>query len=249
MRPLASWSGIVGAGASILAGILGGLQFSEYSHVSQYLSEAYAVGTPYGLWLRYVLYVPSGVLIALFALLAIRELPRYRLLIPGFLGIAIFYGMAMVVGGVFPCDAGCNKDLGPASWSHAIHLASGAFTHAFVPGALLLIGIGARKWQRGIAFASLAAATVCFMCNLVLGADPLWTYVGVVQRMFEGMVLCWVVFAALCLRHKAAAQVREQGIDLAVIQGGRPPHMVRLCAKTPGATRRFAPTPPRRRAA
>jgi hypothetical protein len=250
MRSLASWSGILGVAGSLLAAVLGGLQFSDYSHLSQYLSEVHAVGTPYGFWLRYALYVPSGILIALFALCAISQVPRHRLLIPGFLGIAIFYGISMAVGSVFPCDAGCNKELGPASWSHVIHLTSGAFTHAFVPGALLLIGIATRKWQEGkrIAFASLAAAGFCFACNLMLAVDPLWTYAGLVQRMFEGTVLGWVVLVALCLRRKAAAQRRGQGIDFVVIQGGRP-RRVRLCANVPSAARRSTRTSPLRRAA
>ena len=62
MRSLAAWSGVVGVAASLVAAILGGLQFSDYSHLSNYLSEAYAVGTPYGAWLRFGLYVPSGLL-------------------------------------------------------------------------------------------------------------------------------------------------------------------------------------------
>jgi hypothetical protein len=250
VRSLASWCGIPGVAGSLLAAVLGGLQFSDYSHLSQYLSEAYAVGTPYGFALRYFLYVPSGILIALFALCARRELPRHGFIGLGFLGIAIFYGIAMVIGSVFPCDAGCNRDLSPSSWSHVIHLTSGAFTHMFVPGALLLIGCAARKRPDGprIAVASLAAATLCFACNLVLGADPLWVYVGLVQRMFEGSVLCWVVFVALRLRPKAAAQQHTPDVDLAVIQGGRP-RRLRLCVTPPRATRRSTRISPLRRAA
>jgi Protein of unknown function (DUF998) len=122
MRALASWSGILGVASSVLAAVLGGLQFPDYSHVSQYLSEAYAQETPYGPALRYALYVPSGILIALFGGLTTLRLARYRLISLGFLGVAIFYGISITVGSVFPCDAGCNKDLGPASWSHASHL-------------------------------------------------------------------------------------------------------------------------------
>ena len=188
MRSLASWSGIMGVASSILAAALGGLQFSDYSHVSQYLSEAYAAGTPYGHLLRYFLLVPSGALIMVFGLLLGREFRHSRLLWLGYLGIAVFYGLSMAVGSVFPCDAGCNRELETPSWSHVIHLTSGALTHAFVPGSLLMIAFAARKSTGGniIAGATFMAAAVCAVCNTFLAIDPLSPFAGLFQRGFEG---------------------------------------------------------------
>jgi uncharacterized protein DUF998 len=219
MRSLASWSGILGVASSILAAALGGLQFSDYSHVSQYLSEAYAAGTPYGHLLRYFLLVPSGALIMVFGLLLGREFRHSRLLWLGFLGIAMFYGLSMAVGSVFPCDAGCNRELETPSWSHVIHLTSGALTHAFVPGSLLMIAFAARKQTGGniIAGATFMAAAVCAVCNTFLAIDPLSPFAGLFQRGFEGSILCWIAIVAVAPRYASATpRVAQDGLRRAI---------------------------------
>jgi hypothetical protein len=217
MRSLASWTGILGVASSILAAYLGGLQFADYSHVSQYLSEAYAAGTPYGHVLRYCLLVPSGALIMVFGLLLGRELRHSRLLWLGFVGIAMFYGLSMAVGSVFPCDAGCNRELQTPSWSHVIHLTSGACTHAFVPGRLLMIAFAARKSTGGniIAYTTFMAAAVCAVCNTLLAIDPLSPLAGLFQRGFEGSILCWIAVVAL-RRGSAMPRVVPAGMRSAI---------------------------------
>jgi hypothetical protein len=219
MRSLAYWSGILGVAGSILAAAAGGLQFSDYSHVSQYLSEAYAAGTPYGHLLRYFLLVPSGALIMVFGLLLMREFRHSRLVWLGFLGIAILYGLSMVVGSVFPCDAGCNKELEPPSWSHVIHLTSGALTHAFVPGSLLMIAFAARKQIGGniIAGATFMTAAICAVCNTFLAIDPLSPLAGLFQRGFEGSILCWIAVVAVALRCTSTTpHVARDGVRCAI---------------------------------
>jgi hypothetical protein len=218
MKLLASWSGILGVISLLLAAVLGCAQFSEFDHMSQYLSEVYAVGTPYGRELRFFLLVPGGILIMLFGLLAGRELPESRLVGVGFLGIALFYGGSTVAGSVFPCDAGCTRDLGTPSASYVIHLMAGVFTHTLVPPSLVLIGIAARKWKDGkvVAFSGIAVGTLCFACNLVLGADPTSVYTGLFQRIFEGSILCWILIVAFFMQRSSAARLLDNtvGIDL-----------------------------------
>jgi hypothetical protein len=250
MRSLASWTGIAGGAASILAAVLGGLQFSDYSHLSQYLSEAYAVGTPHGFALRYLLYVPSGILIAVFAVLASRLVPRHRLISLGFLGIAIFYAVPAVVGSTFPCDAGCNRELIAPSWSHLVHLASGAVAHIMAPICLLLIGFAARRSTKGkpIQFASLAAANTCFACNLVLSLDPVSAYAGLFQRLFEGSVLCWIVFIAFHLRQGSAMQHDSWTMRIGGVVD-QLPRRLKLRKETQGSTRCPTRLPSLRRAA
>jgi hypothetical protein len=45
----ASWFGLLGVLFFISATILGGWQFPSYSHISQLISESYAIGTPYSI--------------------------------------------------------------------------------------------------------------------------------------------------------------------------------------------------------
>lgn len=59
-RSSVHWAGISGVGLFVAAGVLGGRPFTEHSHVSQYISETYATGTPHRKLLRILGYIPSG---------------------------------------------------------------------------------------------------------------------------------------------------------------------------------------------
>lgn len=104
------WSGLIGAALFIIASIAGGFQFEGYDPISQYISESYAIGTPYGKVLRFFGYIPSGILITIFAFSAARKFPTSNLTRIAFYGIGIFYGIATILVGIFPCDTGCNKE-------------------------------------------------------------------------------------------------------------------------------------------
>ena len=66
-RAQTCWAGISGVGLFVVTCVLGGWQFEEYSHISQYISETYAMGTPHGKLLRFLGFIPSGLLLATFA--------------------------------------------------------------------------------------------------------------------------------------------------------------------------------------
>ena len=110
-------------GVSLLAAsfILGGLLIENYDIVSQFISESYAIDTEYGLLLRIFGYIPSSILITLFCFLAVKYFQPTILIKIGFYGIGIFYGVASLVTGIFPCDSGCNKELINPSFSQLTH--------------------------------------------------------------------------------------------------------------------------------
>ncbi len=221
MKPFASWSGILGVISLLLAAVLGYAQFSDFDHVSQYLSEMYAVGTPYGRELRFFLLVPGGVLITLFGLLAGMQYPESRLIRFGFTGIAISYGCATVVGSAFPCDAGCTRDLSEASSSYVIHLTAGMVTHLLVPPSLLLIGTAAWKWINGkaVALSSIAIGTLCLGCNVLLGDDPTSPYAGLFQRIFEGSILSWILIVAFSVPRSSSARLFDHDAGRRMVRG------------------------------
>jgi hypothetical protein len=202
MKNVIFYSGVLGVLFFVVATVLGGLQFENYSHVQQFISESYATGTPYGPQLRYGLYIPSGILMALFAFLAPSVLQQSRVVKWSCYGIGVFYGLATVVVSLFPCDAGCNGGPETMSMSQLIHNATGALTYLFVPICIGAIGISSVKWSKSQSFykVSLFCAMTAFCLMLVLAQNPLGTYVGLQQRIIEGSILFWIGYTAFYIK-------------------------------------------------
>lgn len=201
-RIKASSFGFLGVLFFISATILGGLQFSEYSHISQLISESYAAGTPYGLQLRFLGFLPSGAFIAAFAFYAARALPKSGFATLGFAGLGVFYGIATIVVSLFPCDEGCDKELVDPSLSQLIHNVSGLLTYIIVPICLLILGIIARKWAKGnyVSYLGIACGLTSILFVGVLSYDLHSEFVGLYQRIVEGSVLFWIVVCSFYLR-------------------------------------------------
>jgi Protein of unknown function (DUF998) len=169
----ATWFGLLGALFFISTAILGGLQFSDYSHKSQLISESYAIGTPYGLQLRYLGFLPSGTFIAAFAIYAARALPKSTFAKLGFAGLGVFYGIATIIVSLFPCDKGCDKELVDPSLSQLIHNLTGLLTYIIVPICLLILGIAARKWVNGkyVSYLGIACGLTAILFVGILSSD------------------------------------------------------------------------------
>ncbi len=201
-RNTASWFGILGAALFVITTISGGLLSPGYSHISQLISESYSIGTTYGVHLRFLGFLPSGLCIAAFAFLAIKALPRSPATRIGFLGIGIFYGLATILVSLFPCDKGCDKEMVDPSLSQLIHNLTGLLTYLVVPISLLILGLAARKWVNGKTMS--VAGFICGLTAIVfvgiLSADLTSEFAGLYQRIIEGSVLAWIVVCSFYLR-------------------------------------------------
>lgn len=201
-RSLTCWAGISGVALFVITCVLAGRQVEGYSHVSQYISESYARGTPHGEMLRFAGFTPAGLLIAVFAWRARWLVPRSAVAQMGFLILGIFYGLGTVVCRVFPCDPGCGRlSSGNVSASPLIHPLAGLLTYLTVSFALLALAGPARQWPGG---KRIAAAG--FTCGAIAlgGASLFLTHTnspvaGLVQRITEAAVLAWIVICALSL--------------------------------------------------
>ena len=199
--------GIVGVSLFVVSSILGGFLIENYNELSQYISESYAIDTEYGKILRIFGYIPSGILITLFCFLGVRYFQPSKLLKIGFYGIGIFYGLATVVVGIFPCDSGCNKELIDPSSSQLIHNFVGLLTYLFVPVFMILIGLGLKKSSNNNTFSLqsivFGAITVLFVYILVSNSNS--EYIGLYQRMIESVFVIWIVFCAFVIKNKKPA--------------------------------------------
>ena len=196
--------GIVGASLFIISSILGGLLIDNYSIISQYISESYAIDTEYGMVLRTFGLIPSGIFIAIFCFTGVRFFAPTKLLNIGFYGIGLFYGLATVVVGIFPCDSGCNKDFIDPSTSQLIHNFMGLLTYLFVPVLIILIGLELKKIQKNTVFPlqSIVLGVISFLFVSVLFLNSNSKYIGLYQRIIELVFILWVVFCAIAIKNE-----------------------------------------------
>ncbi len=197
------WLGLLGAVLFIIPSVLGGFQFDDYSHISQFISESYAFGTPYGTYMRVLGYVPSGILITLFSFSVLKFIPKTTSTKIGLMGFGVFYGIGTIIVGLFPCDTGCNREFINPSISQIIHNLSGALTYVLVPICLIIIGFAAKNWSNGKALSkkSIICGAIAFVFSMLLTSEPNGNYIGLYQRLTEGSILFWLINFAFYIKN------------------------------------------------
>ena len=198
----ASWFGFLAVLFFATATILSGLQFSNYSHISNLISESYAIGTPYGVQLRFFAFMPSGIFITAFAFFAIKSLPKSKLTQIGYLGVGIFYGIGTILVSFFPCDKGCNNEMIDPSISQLIHNLSGMLTYMIVPICLIIIGVAAIKWKAAkfVTFSGIVFGLIAMLFVGILSVNLQSNYVGLYQRIIEGSILLFILICSFYFR-------------------------------------------------
>jgi len=195
--------GIIGVSLFVVTSVLGGFLIENYNMASQLISESYAIDTEYGILLRIFGYIPSGILITLFCFLGVKYFQPTILIKIGFYGIGIFYGLATLVVGIFPCDSGCNKELIDPSFSQLTHNFTGLLTYLFVPFFMILIGLGLKKsTYYSFSMQSILLGVISFLLVCVLGSDLISEYIGLYQRMIESLFVLWIIFCANAIKSK-----------------------------------------------
>lgn len=204
--------GILGVSLFVISSILGGFLIEDYSIISQFISESYAIDTEYGLHLRVFGYIPSGILLTLFSFLSIKKLPPSKRTKIGFYGMGIFYGMATIMVGIFPCDSGCNKQLIDPSISQIIHNLTGALTYIFVPICMILIGMGLKKSPsyNKLSLQGIAYGIISILFIYMLFSNPNSEYMGLYQRIIESIFVIWIISCAFAIKRS----VRINSVNL-----------------------------------
>ncbi|NND88881.1 MAG: DUF998 domain-containing protein [Flavobacteriaceae bacterium] len=196
-----SYTGFLGVVLFALASIVGGILVPDYDFVSQFISESYASGTEYGVLLRVLGYIPSGIFLTVFCMSAVSSFPRATYITLGFYGLAIFYGMATIATGIFPCDIGCGRLGLEQSTSQIIHNLVGVSTYLFVPLCILSIGRGLReqKWSK-LRHQAYLCAFISYLGLFLIVVNENSGFIGIYQRMIEFSFMYWIVLCALRIR-------------------------------------------------
>ena len=195
--------GIFGAIFFVIASLLAGLIADNYDPVVQLISESMSEDRPYSKEIRYFGYIPSGILVMIFALAAPVNMPQSKQIRLSFYGIALFYGLATITVGIFPCEAGCNKEMINPGLAQVIHNLSGLFTYIGMPLCLLFIGFGLKKANtRGrLSQVSILLGTGSAFFILILFANPLSPYAGLIQRTIEAIFVLWIIGCAISIKN------------------------------------------------
>ena len=194
--------GLLGVIIFITTSIIGGLLIENYSSVKQFISETYAIDTEYGLYLRLIGFIPSGVLITLFFFFTAR-LNKFNLWTKiGFYSVAIFYGIATIMVSIFPCDSGCNIEMIDPSTSQLIHNIIGFMTYVFVPISILVIGFNLQSSRLSkLSKQSKFIGGLSAVLVIIFLVNSNSNYAGLYQRLVEASFLFWIVLCANAIKH------------------------------------------------
>jgi hypothetical protein len=206
---LISFIGILGVGLFAIAAIVGGLLIDNYSVISQFISESFAINTQYGRALRTFGYVPSGILVTIFCFCAVKFFPKSKSVKVGFYGLAIFYGLGTILIGLFPCDAGCNIELIESSIAQFIHNTAASLTYIFVPINIIGIGIGLRQFPNynRLSLIAITSGIVSAFFVFILIADPESDFKGLYQRIIESIFIIWIICCALRIMNGSTERI------------------------------------------
>lgn len=202
LNKLVLTSACLGALTVLMLTIIGGAAFPNYSHLSQFISELGAHGAPHAALINFAGFLPAGIFICAFAVLAWLALPRSAGTTLGMVGIVLF-GVGYIVAAFYPCDAGCRP--AAPSADQAIHNALGLVGYLSAPFTLALLGWKARSWPGGktLSLHGFIGAVGAFIGITFL--SPEFPYVGLAQRLLEISVLSWVVACGFFVNHMRRA--------------------------------------------
>jgi len=200
MHRLAFPVAAVGALFVLLLCLLGALGYPGYSHVAQFMSELGARGAPNEMWVRFLGFLPAGLLLCFFAWLARGALPGSGLATLGFIGIGTF-AAGYVVAAFFPCDPGCRPTI--ASFSQIIHTAAGLAGYLMAPIGMLALAIAARRWPDASRLSAAGFLSAAVSAIGLATLSPESPYVGLSQRLIEASVLSWVLLCAFYIQTRA----------------------------------------------
>jgi hypothetical membrane protein len=203
------WTGILSVLLFVITSVIAGFFNPNYSHLSQFISELYAVDAPNADVVRYFGYLPSGILILIFSLLAQKMTPKSSSKSIGFMGIMVGYGFGTIICAIYNCDVGCNPKFIDPSLSQIIHNLMGMITYLIVPFSILLIAIDSRNWEnsRQYTLVSFIIFAISFTFVVVLNLNLDSPYKGLIQRIIEGSILFWITTSAFYFSDKSFQKI------------------------------------------
>ncbi len=182
-----------------------GLQGEGYSHVRDHISELGVAGLPFAWVLRAVL-VTDAVLVLGLAW-AVRESIGDPAGHPWAHRLLALFGVALLVGGLFPCDVDCE----PTSLAGTLHVLNAVPSLVATIGAPFVMSRKLAEDPRLSVFATLSlvlGALVVAALVAAMSAFPALGLIGLGQRVVLAFQLCFYVLVGLSVVHVNAPRLK-----------------------------------------
>jgi hypothetical membrane protein len=204
--------GSLGLRTGILCGVLAPLLWASaivfcgalrpgFSHFTQYISELGERGSSTEFLMRYLAFLPTGLMHVAFAgaLAVTFKSSRLGVLAAILLGLN---GLARIGAGYFPCDVACEETGSIGQRMHSLSAAVG-FLALVVSTVLWSIVFKRTRNLRGFAAYSVASGFLGLACLLLMlwSAEP-GTARGLFERLSSGVLSLWILVFALRLQRR-----------------------------------------------
>ncbi|EAQ66096.1 Predicted membrane protein [Marinomonas sp. MED121] len=176
--------------------IIAGLYYPGYSHITQFISELGATGSPHGGYVNFLGFIPTEIFILAFVFTCFLVAPKTKKNLIGFSFIVV-YAVTLGISALYPCDFEC-RPVEPTI-SHNIHMLS-AFP-GYLCGVISIFILSSGSSPSGqlnvFKFVSFTVGGTCIYAFLNL--DPNSPLVGVYQRSLDLMIYSWFIYFAYSL--------------------------------------------------
>ncbi|WP_106752263.1 DUF998 domain-containing protein [Pannonibacter carbonis] len=169
-----------------------GAMYPGYNHLTQFISELGATGSPVGSWVNWWVFFACEVPVLVFVWQALRRLPHSGLLVAGLVLLAL-YALLLMAAAVFPCDFGCRAD--DPTTSHQIHMLTGVSAYLAGLAGLLAVSLGLGRMEQRIPRLAFVLPVASVLLLGVSGTMP--DYAGLGQRLNEGLIYAWMIAVAV----------------------------------------------------
>ena len=162
-----------------------------YDHLTQFVSELGASGTPNAALMNYGGFLPTGACLVALGIAMRAGLPRARTTRIAAV-LVLLFGSGVFASGLAQCDPGCpQRGASPEGLLHEI-LGPGSFLCAMVGAALLGWGLRGRDGWSALQRTSIVASALglCFFIGLATSVETrAWT--GLWQRALVATLFLW----------------------------------------------------------
>lgn len=170
-----------------------------YDHTNQFISELGATNTLYAALMNYAGFIPSGLMIILFAISLLSLLPRS---VAGRFGgvLVSIFGTGVILAGFFSCDQGCPQEDG--SFENMMHNAVSGPAFLSVIIGILLLAFAFRKsirWSRLWIYSLISSLIAGLFMILLLSSIESRELTGLWQRLLLATVFLWLSIISINL--------------------------------------------------